>query len=145
MWCNIRSSFTSLECISDEVHLPLWPRNSKYPFVVEAWETHALHIALCSQMPDIPYAGRRAHTHKQALPPTHSHCPKLPPAWLICYIIKTDSPWRFMKRMQLSTTTGICCPELWRRQTSRGGELSGERSVRVRRRGQTEMQRKRSA
>lgn len=33
---------------------------------------------------------------------------------------KRDSPWRFMKRMQLSTTTGICCPELWRRHNSSG-------------------------
>lgn len=29
---------------------------------------------------------------------------------------QTVSPWRFMKRMQLSTTTGICCPELWGRK-----------------------------
>lgn len=59
-----------------------------------------------------------------------------------CYIRKkTDSPWRFMKRMQLSTTTGICCPELWRREMSRG-EIRWEEGVKVRRGDQIDMQRK---
>lgn len=44
--------------------------------------------------------------------------------------------------MQLSTTTGICCPELWRRQMSREGDE--RRVLRVRRREQIEMQRKRA-
>lgn len=40
--------------------------------------------------------------------------------------------------MQLSTTTGICCPELWRREMSR----EGDERVRLRRGKQIETRRK---
>lgn len=128
MWCSVRGPFTSLKCISDEVNLPLWTRNSEYPFMVEAWRTHAftllLHIHTCLTV----HTQDCAHIHKQVLSSAHSHCPKLPQHGSLLYQKKTDSPWRFMKRMQLSTTTGICCPELWRREMSRG-EMRWEEGV----------------
>lgn len=90
-----KAHFTSLKRISDEVHLPLGAGNAEYPLVVEAWQTHHDHVHL----------NPRAAQQTRRLT-SKCHCAA---SW------KKDSPWRFMKRMQLSTTTGICWPELWRR------------------------------
>lgn len=39
---NIQSQRTSLERVSDEVHLPLGARDAEYPLVVEAWKYTAV-------------------------------------------------------------------------------------------------------
>lgn len=71
--------------------------------MMEAW-TH--------KHTDIIKHDHRFETDRQAPPPT-LHPKPSHHSFLINHK-KTDSPWRFMKRTQLSTTTGICCPELCR-------------------------------
>lgn len=135
-----RKALTSFKCISEEVHLPLWAWNSENSFMVEACDTHKHIFTPYDAFIDAWYAQVHKKKYKTG-PSTYSFSlSKALTAWLTD-MTKTDSPWRFMKRMQLSTTTGICCPELCRKKTVRRREMRRECGAEDRNRVQREMQR----